>query len=445
MCEDHRKEESFVGCEGMQRLTRRQSMRLVGAGLGTGMLTMLAEQLAVADDKARGRSRPKSLLVLWLQGGPSQLETFDPHSGTDIGGEVKSIATTIPNISIADTMPRTAEQLHLATLVRTVISKEGDHERATYNVKNGWRPDPTLVHPSIGAVLCHQQPSNLEIPRHISIQPSQWPARGGYFGPEFDAFQVNDPAQPIPNLTARVDKDRMDTRLNQLLGSLESEFRRGRLADMDRVRTQHQTATTRAVAMMSSEQLDAFDLKKESKGTTESFGDHAFGRGCLAAIRLIERGVRCVEVELNGWDSHINNHELQSGQAAKLDTALSAILKELERRELLNDTIVLCGGEFGRTPSINPAGGRDHWPHGFSILLAGGAFRRGHVHGNTAAKLVDTKKEELALDAPVTIADLHATVLKALDVDYSLELITPVGRPLKLSDGNAVDSLLNVG
>ncbi len=207
----------------MARMSRRSSLLTMGAVTSATWLTGLAESLARASETSKNQ-RPKSLLVLWMQGGPSQLETFDPHPGTKIGGEVKAISTSVPKLMIADTLPRTAEQMHRACLVRSVVSKEGDHERATYNVKTGWRPEPTVVHPSIGAVLCHQQPSNLEIPRHISILAGQWPARGGYLGPTYDAFQMFDPEQPIPNLVTYIDKPVFEKRVGSLLERLRKSF-----------------------------------------------------------------------------------------------------------------------------------------------------------------------------------------------------------------------------
>ncbi len=377
----------------MSRMSRRASLMTIGAAASATWLTSLAEHMARAAEGSK-RGRPKSLLILWMQGGPSQLETFDPHPGTKIGGDVKAISTTVPKLQIADTLPMTAQQMHHACLVRSVVSKEGDHERATYNVKTGWRPEPTVVHPSIGAVLCHQQPSNLEIPRHVSILAGQWPARGGYLGPSFDAFQMFDPAEPIPNLVSYIEKPAFEKRVGPLLNTLEKEFRRGRLADMDQQRTQHESATGRALSMMNSSQLEAFDIKKEAADVRASFGEEPFGRGCLAAIRLIEAGVRCVEVELSGWDTHISNHELQSARCKQLDAALASTLAELKRRDLLEDTIVFCGGEFGRTPQINPAGGRDHWPHGFSVLLAGAGLRRGAVHGATSDREPELKPDD---------------------------------------------------
>lgn len=435
-----------TGCSGLMRMRRRQAIGFASASLSGLWMTQFAEQLARAsEDKSQ---RPKSLLILWCQGGPSQLDTFDPHSGTIIGGDVKSIESSVKGIVLADNMQATAQQLHRTCLVRSMISKEGDHERATYNVKTGWRPEPTVTHPSIGSVLCYASPSNLEIPRHISILSGQWPGKAGYLGPAYDAFKTNDPANPIPNLTSRVEKEEFESRID-ILNTLETEFQRGRFASLDRDRTQHQSATQRATQMMSSSQLAAFDVKQESQSKRDNFGDSEFGRGCLAAIRLLETGVRCVEVEIGGWDTHINNHQFQADRAKILDKALAATLVELADREMLDNTIVMCGGEFGRTPRINPASGRDHWPHGFSMLLAGGAFRKGHVHGSTNANPdsemldgVKTPDPGQLTEKSVTIADLHATVLTALGVNHKNTHMTPIGRPLAWSEGNVIEELL---
>lgn len=452
MCDYHPNVEA--GCDSFRRMTGRKVSRRAalqrGVAAGAGLwLTQFAESLARAAESKN--TRPKSLLMIWLQGGPSQLETFDPHPGTFIGGDMTSISTKVPGLQLASCMPATAEQMHHVTLVRSVVSKEGDHERATYHVKTGWRPDPTIRHPAIGSIVCHQSEDNLEIPRHISIEPGEWPSRGGYLGPAYDAFQIGDPTAPIPNLTARVEQDALQQRLGPLLSTVENEFQRGRLASMNAQRTLHQSATENAVKMMSSDQLTAFDVKQEGDETLRRFGDSGFGRGCLAAIRLLAAGVRCVEVELGGWDTHLNNHELQVAKAETLDRALASTLQELESRDMLEDTIVFCGGEFGRTPLINPAGGRDHWPRGFSAVLAGGKFRRGYVHGSTAANPDRELLERNGDDAPdlshftedpVTVPDLHATLLHALDIDYEEEMMTPIGRPLRWSDGQVEKKLL---
>jgi hypothetical protein len=345
-------------------------------------------------------------------------------------------------VQIADTLPQVAEQMHLTSLVRSVVGKEGDHARAVYNIRSGFRPDPTLEHPSIGAVLCHADPRGGELPRHVSIFPGKSPGRGGYLGAKFDAFKMQDPLGPVPDVRSRVPPSRFDRRLRDL-EFVERTFRLGRLRNLESSRTLHTTATESAVAMMSSEQLDAFDVSQEPRETRLAFGDSPFGRGCLAASRLIEVGVRCVEVTLGGWDSHVSNHSLQANACGKLDPALASLLRRLDERDLLDTTMVVCGGEFGRTPRINPAEGRDHWPHGFSLLLAGCSLRRGAVVGATSPDPeLDEGHPLQDVRRPVTIADMHATILTALGIAADEELDTPVGRPIRRSEGEAIGELL---
>jgi hypothetical protein len=440
-------DDTGPGCSSLRNYHRRQFLRngafATGGLLSQGMLTRLAERLSIASEsKSSDAVRAKSLILLWMQGGPSQLETFDPHPDSKIGGETKAIATSVSGLQIASTLPRTAEIMHRATLIRSMVSKEGDHERATYNMKTGWRPDPTLIHPAIGSVVCHQTEDNIEIPRHISILSGQWPSRGGYMGSVLDAFKTGDPKDPLPNLKSYTDKKVFESRLDDLQNVVESEFRRGRLRELDKNKTLHQSSTVRATTMMASDQIKAFDIGLEPSQVVDSFGDNSFGRGCLAAIRLIEQGVRCVEVELSGWDTHVENYSLQRGRCAILDAALHSLIQQLEERGLLNQTIVMCGGEFGRTPKINVADGRDHWPTGFSTFLAGGPFRAGHVHGETTHELNETGTDPLkGVRDAVKIEDLHATLLHSFGIDFSKELQTPIGRPLTLSAGSIIKSL----
>lgn len=429
-------------CSSERHFQRRTLLRGIGGGL---FLSPLAAVLARAAEAAPAE-RPKSVIMLWLEGGPSQLETFDPHAGTKIGGDTKAISTSAGGVKISHLLPQTATQMHHVGLLRAVTSKEGDHQRAIYNIKTGYRPDPTLIHPSVGAIVCHESPSGADIPRHVSILPGNAPARGGYLGGQFDAFKVYDPAQPVPDVRANVDDPRLKKRLDDLQMIAEREFARGRLRDAANMRTQHPASTLAAHQMMSSQQLDAFDVSTEPASERKAFGETPFGRGCLAASRLIEVGVRCVEVTLGGWDSHVNNHGLHVSNCEVLDAALASLLQRLEDRDLLETTLVVCGGEFGRTPQINPAAGRDHWPHGFSIALAGCGVRGGVVHGATNPKPDPSAKSpsDDLVDA-VEIGDLHATILKALDLPWSYEAMTPIGRPMKYAEGKPIKAILQTG
>jgi hypothetical protein len=302
-------------------------------------------------------------------------------------------------------------------------------------MKTGYRPDPTIEHPSVGAVVCHELPSGgTTIPRHVSILPGQWPGRGGYLGGAFDAFQTGDPAGPLPDVAPFVAADRDGRRVGDL-DVVERAFARGRLRRVEA--TLHRESLRRARQMMTSEQLEAFDVHGEPAALLASYRDTPFGRACLAARRLTEVGVRCVEVTLEGWDTHVNNHAIHRTLLQTLDPALSALIRDLRDRGLLGRTLVLCAGEFGRSPKVNLAGGRDHWPNGYSLALAGGGIPGGRVVGETDPKGVKGPAH------PVTIADVHATVLTALGLNPAREQVAPTGRPVKLCEGKPIPALLS--
>lgn len=471
-------------------VSRRTLLRAAGLG-GMAWLTPLAHLLGRAQEKEPSHAPAKSVIMLWMAGGPSQLETFDPHPGMKDG--TSAIKTSVGGIKISDGLPKVAEVMDELTIIRSMVSKEGDHERASYNMKTGHRPVPALIHPSIGAVICHQLPeAEVDIPRHISILPGQWPARGGYLGAGLDAFKVYDTHGRTGNMIARVKPERQEKRM-EALKKIEDSFALGRRADLDKKTTLHNVTINKALEMMDSKRLGAFDVikataphsfklldtnkdgkltraenpdvfrwggfttkemsddvitkeemavmqrrrKEQAARTLEPFGDSQFGRGCLAAIQLVEAGVRCVEVTLGGWDTHLNNHEGHAKLNAVLDPAFAALIRELLGRELLDQTVVICGGEFGRTPKVNGLGGRDHWPKGFSVALAGGGFRGGHVHGST-----DPRGESKEPGDPIKVADIHSTVLHTLGIEYDKEMMTTIGRPMALSKGKVVKTLL---
>ena len=439
---------AFPSCGSLSHINRRTLLQAAGMS-GLCWLTPLAERLARAAEKSPKGAPAHSVIVLWMQGGPSQLETFDPHPDplSSVAGGTKRIKTAAKNVYLAEGLPLLAEQMEHISLVRSLVSKEGDHERATYNVKTGFRPDPTLVHPSVGAILAHKteaaDKATVEIPRHVSILPNQWAARGGYLGDQYDAFQTYDPSGPIPDVTKRVSNERFDRRLSDL-DVVEKQFAKSRLKKLDEVKTLHVDSIKRAQKMMSSDQLKAFDVSQASEALRKEFGDTPFGRACLAAIRLIEVGVRCVEVTLDGWDTHANNHTAVAAQNKILDPAFATLIKELKNCGLLEKTLVLCGGEFGRTPAVTPGtGGREHWPHGFSIALAGGGIRGGLAIGsNNPSPNFDLKNLAENVEDPRNIEDIHATVFTALGIDFEEELLTPIGRPMAISKGKVIKELL---
>lgn len=417
-------------------LSRR---RFLGRSLAGGLwMTAVGQYLAEAAEPAQP---PRSIIMLWLQGGPSQLETFDPHPGKEIAYGTQAIATAARGVQLAAGLERTAEEMESIALIRSMVSKEGDHERATYTMKTGFRPDPTVVHPSIGAILCHETPrGTTDIPRHVSILADQWSARGGYLGDEYDAFRTGDPAQPVPDVksflpgTDEERKQRDEQRLRGL-DVVEKAFARGRERRVEA--TLHRDTVTRARSMMSSEQLRAFDVLREPLAVRRAYGDSAFGRGCLAARRLTEVGVRCVEITLGGWDTHANNHGLHKSLVGTLDPGFAALVHDLRTRGQLDHTLVICAGEFGRTPRLNPAAGRDHWPTGFSVALAGCGIRGGTVIGAT-----DPEGKEATPRDPVTVGDLYATVLNAVGIEHAKIMQTKIGRTVPFSEGKPLRALL---
>lgn len=410
-----------------------------------GMMAAMGLSLAVPGMSARAAAkrrdeRPKSLITLWMNGGMSQLESWDPHPGSPTGGEVNAINTTMKGVQISEFLPQMAEQMHEVTLIRSLTSLEGDHARGAAYVKTGYRLEPTLVYPSLGAIAAKTLQSDaVEIPQHVSLGANNFFPRGGYLGNEWDAFRVFDPGRSLTNLRAGVSDSRLDKRVKGL-DVLSEQFVKGRpTADRD---TLHRDTVLRALKMMSSEQLRAFELDDEPKAVKSAYGDTRFGRGCLVARRLVEVGVRAVEVSLNGFDTHVDNHNGQKTQAEILDPAFATLMKELREKDLLESTIVLCISEFGRTPIINGAGGRDHWPHWFSCVISGGGFRAGQVIGETPDSVVQEAGAKHKPKDPLTVPKLYATIMHAMGINWDEEIITPIGRPIRFADDKPESRLL---
>ncbi|HUQ72516.1 MAG TPA: DUF1501 domain-containing protein, partial [Planctomycetaceae bacterium] len=363
-----------------------------------------------------------------------QLETWDPHPGGKIGGPTQAIDTTIRGAQIGADYPKLAEQIHRLSIVRSLVSKEGDHERGAYFVKTGYRPDPTLLHPALGAIVTHEVPApTVEIPTYVALGEDPFLSRGGYLGNSLDPYRVYEPGQNGENLQASAEPDRQQRRL-QALGVVSSAFQRGRTKRV--AETLHQHTIDAALKMMDSKQLDAFKLEHEPAAVRTAYGDSRFGRGCLVARRLLEQGVRAIEVSQNGFDTHADNFTGHTLRAGYIDPALSSLLTDLAERDLLQSTIILVIGEFGRSPAINPASGRDHWPTGFSCLVGGGGLASGLVIGET-----DPAGEKKDPVDPIEVPDLYATILKSLGIDFTRELITPIGRPMKLCQGKPIEQL----
>lgn len=410
-------------------LGRRDLLKLGGlAGLSWLAGPLLPRALAET-----GGPVATSLIVVWLDGGPSQLETFDPHAGTSIGGPTLAIPTKQKGVSFAADYPRLADRADTLAVIRSMLTREGEHTRGRYLLQTGFPLRPTVERPALSAVVAQQlEREALEIPRHVALLANH-PPRGGYLGAKWNAFKIGDPKQPLPDLVSPVGTKRFDERLKHL-ALLEGEFQRGRKARLESV--QHRPLVKRARRMMTSKQIKAFDYRQEPAALVAKYGDTKFGRSCLVARRLVETGVPAIQVTLSGWDTHVNNFGLHTTLAQSLDAGLSALLDDLSERKLLDSTLVLCAGEFGRTPRVNALGGRDHWTRGFSLLMAGGGVRPGITIGST-----DPAGKKPPTD-PVRPQDLFATIYQQFGIDGAQWFDTRQGRPAQLNKGKPIKGLI---
>ncbi len=397
--------------------------------LGAPDLGLLLPQ----DGPAAAKATAKSVIVVWLAGGPSHIDTFDPKPGVDNGGPTKAIATSADGVQIAEYLPLVASQMKHASLIRSMTSKEGSHERGRYLLHTGYAPTGTVVHPSMGAITAMETGAkDFDLPNFIAINN---PTEGaGFLPPDYAPFVIDNPSAgndgrvAIKNLApANGDDKRFRERL-KLLEEQEKEFAKERSSEETE---KHKTAYEKAEKLMHTPLLRAFNLGEEKEEVRKAYGSDRFGQGCLLARRLVETGVKFIEIGLGGWDTHQENFQRVGENCRKLDPGLGSLLKDLAERRLLESTLVLCLGEFGRTPKINKDNGRDHYPKVFSALIAGGGVQGGRVVGATDKDGVDVKER------PVSIGDLMATVYSCVGVDVKKEIYSPLGRPLKFVDNGA--------
>lgn len=419
--------EARVGRSG--RVTRRDFLRVSAAGAAAlGGWSWQDRLLAAAPSLRR---QGKAVIVLWMQGGPSQLETFDPKPGTTNGGATKAIDTAVSGVQIAEFWPQVARQMKDITLIRSLTNKEGNHERATYQLHTGYIPSGSIKHPSVGSLIAQEiAPTDFELPAFVSIiGASHGP---GFLPVDYAPFRVPTPDQMPGNTLLTVDRDRYRSRLG-LLSRLERPYE----ATAPRAVADHQALYAGSQRLVTSPKLRAFDISAEPTALREKYGATPFGKGCLLARRLVEAGVTYVEVQLGNWDTHQDNNTRIAALARDCDPAFATLVADLKQRGLLDRTAVVWMGEFGRTPRINPAGGRDHFPRVFNAAVAGGGFAAGSVIGRSNPTGTDIA------DAPVTVNDFYYSLCKTIGVDPAKENQSPQGRPLKIVDGgNVVPGLL---
>jgi hypothetical protein len=435
-------------------LSRRQALRLAAAGVVGFSTSGWIEALAA--DTAAHPARRKSCILLWMTGGPSQIDTFDPKPGHANGGEFKAIETAVPGIRISEHLPRLAKQMKDIVIVRSMSTKEGDHGRATFNLRTGYQPTGPIRYPTFGSLVAKELGTDdAELPNFVSIAPVRGfnPAAfsPGFLGPQFAPLIVGERGAGGPadangpgNMSFKVedldpppgvDTRRADARLD-LLGSFRRDFQSTHPGTGP---ISHEDAYRRAVRLMRSAASKAFELDDEPAALRDAYGRTPFGQGCLLARRLVERGVPFVEVSLSaaegpagvGWDTHQDNFAAVKKLSEVLDPAWATLMDDLRRRSLLDSTLIVWMGEFGRTPRINPQAGRDHFPGAWSTVMAGGGIKGGQVIGDSGADGMQAK------DRPVAVPDFLATVCKALGVDPMGQNLSDVGRPIRIVDPKA--------
>ena len=365
------------------------------------------------------RSRKnKSVITIWLGGGPSTIDMWDLKPESKNGGEFKPIQSSVPGLYIGEHLSETAKLMDKGTLIRSLNYVDGNHERANYQNHTGYVINPTILHPSLGSVISYEvgRERNIPIPTNISINGNSIGA--GFLGMGYSPFAVNNPGNPLDNLDTALAKRRVD-----MWQKIEGRFAENR----NSAATDHMNVYKKALDLTYSPVSKVFDFRSE-KENIERYGNNNFGKGCLLARKLVEYGVPYVEVNLGGWDTHTANfNALKDRLLPTLDKGLSNLLKDLLSRGLLDDTIVVVMGEFVRTPKINANAGRDHWVRG-SLAMFGGNMQGGNIIGETDKDGMNITKDE------VKIGSVFDIVYKHVGINPATEYETPNGRPHRIVD-----------
>jgi len=393
------------------------------AGSFTGTLRAHAAELA---------KNQKAAILLWMGGGPSTIDIWDLKPGAPTGGPFQPIATN-GNAQICEHMPQMAGLMHHMAIIRSMNTREADHNRGRYYMHTGYVPNPNIQHPSYGAVISHElveQTRDLDVPPFISIGGSS--EGPGFLGMAYAPFVVDSNGR-VRNSDSDVTHERLTGRL-RMLQAIEDRFigqDRGLVAE------EHAKVVEKTVALLSSDQVSAFRYQDEPQAVRERYGDSPFGRGCLMARRLVETGVPFVEVDYGGWDNHQNVFTtLENDKLPTLDQAMSALIEDLEQRGMLENTAVIWMGEFGRTPRINANTGRDHWARAWSAVVGGCGINGGIAVGETNEDGTRVESE------PYSAEDLMASVIHALGIPLDRTYTSNNGRPMKIASGGSVISPL---
>lgn len=421
-----------VGVSPTGVVNRRGFLKQLALGAAAGafgwrdLLTARAAEL---------RRQGKSMILLWMDGGPSQFETFNPKPDSPNQGPAKVIPTCLSGVHFAEYWPETAKVMDRIALIRSMKSKEAEHDRAIALVRTGYPLNPALRYPTFGSVVAMKRHDvTFDLPAFVRIGKPRIATRDvdhGILGVKYSAFKIDEPGKLPPDVTPVVSSEVLQRRL-RLSGKFDGEFAR---AGGQEAVAEKRDVYDRAGRFVLSPRIGTFDLERESDKLRDAYGRSAFGQGCLLARRLVEEGTSFVEVMSTGsrndqgWDTHHSGFKDTPPMCNEVDLGYAALLRDLADRGLLDNTLVVWMGEFGRTPKFKPDGGRDHYPNGWLAALAGGGVKPGQVIGATDKNGVEVT------DRPVGVQDLFVTFCKVLGIDPNEEYKTSDQRPIALVEG----------
>ena len=380
----------------------------------------------------------RHVIFLYMAGGMTHIDTFDPKpENKDVMGETTAINTSADGIQLGNWLPNTAKQMHNAALIRSLTSNQGAHQQANYLLHTSYQRRGTIKHPTLGSWVSRLSGKlNRTLPAHVRINGGSDVLGAGFLESKHGPLPLGNPSSGIQNVKAAgyLEQSLYTQRLHTA-----QEFNKMFLGEYSQKQVRAYTDLYNdAVKLMSSKDLEAFDLTKETEATRELYGENNFGQGCLLARRLVETGVRFVEVQLGGWDMHNGVFDGMATRGATLDQGLSALLSDLERTGKIDDTMVVVASEFGRTPEVKAGRiGRDHHPTAFSAMLAGGGIKGGTVYG------LSDERAHYVEEEGSSVEDLNATIAHALGLKLEEIHYSPSGRPFKVAhDGKVLNKIL---
>ncbi len=408
---------------------------LLGVGLMGSFMSGSARAAFEGSSKLKQVATAKNVIYLYMSGGQSHMDTWDPKEGVETAGPTKPIKTSADGVRISEYLPRTADQMHHAAVINSLSSTQGAHEQGNYIMHTSYQMRGTIRHPAMGAWLnVMQGGGNTSMPNYVFVGNDSRHPGAGFFPAVNSPLFVSNPENGLKNVKLQpgLTDDKFQARM-RLADELDADFRS---TFPQRNVKAYTDMYDNAMTMMKSEDLKAFDLTEEPADLRKSYGKEPFGQGCLLARRLVERGVRFVEVSLGGWDTHNANFVRVPELCETLDKALSTLLQDLSSRGLLEETLVVVTSEFGRTPTINQNVGRDHYPKAFSCMMAGGGIKGGQTYGKT------DKEGREVVENKVEVPDVNATIAYALGLPLDQIIFSPSKRPFTIADkGQPLTSL----